>query len=678
LENTWTFSRRSKVNSQKEEKIMTDFILKNSEITHDKEWLVTNGIGGFACGTLKGIPTRKYHSYLNAVLPTPFGRTIMLNYISEEIINGENIFPLTEVQFYEKERPNLEWLVEFRLQDGIPFWRYEKQGIIIEKSLLCIHKQNTLCLFYELLSPQDNVTLKWRPYFHFRMLENAVNLSQDDENYYVKKIGNKYEIECPHFPLLRILDESNASFVNSFHELENVFYEIESLRGYESIGSLKSPGSFSFLLKSGCKTALVISTEEWPNIEALNSTMALDFEKFRKKNLLKAAGIKEKKSIKSKLILAADQFLITPISRFQDMVKLQSGGEELRSIIAGFPWFTDWGRDTMISLEGLTLCTGRFKDAHAILYTFSHYVNKGLIPNMFPDGSNKGIYNTADASLWFFHAIDRYMEITNDFEILDALLPCLTEIINSHINGTFFGIHVDPEDGLLIQGADNYALTWMDAKLKDWIVTPRKGKAVEINALWYNALNLFEKWSDQSFPITKKCYKSFNEKFWYQEGKYLYDVIEGENIEKDPSIRPNQLFAISLKYPILNKGRWKEVLEVTKQELLTPFGLRTLAPSDPNYQQYYQGNLSARDGAYHQGTVWPWLIGPFVDAWLKVYPEQDKESLKFLSKILDQVNEGCIGTIGEINDAKDPYHARGCFAQAWSVAEVLRILCKIT
>jgi predicted glycogen debranching enzyme len=657
---------------------MKEFLLKQEDFNSiEKEWLVTNGIGGFACGTILGIPTRKYHSLLNASLPAPFGRTVMLNYVLEEIIGGENDFALTSVRLKDQEFKNPDWLIEFRLENGIPFWKYEKNGLIIEKSLFFINKQNTVCFFYKLLSNQTNIFLKWRPYFHFRMNEQAVNAVIENENYLVNNMGIKYEIECPHFPKLRLRDDSNSLYYSDYHEINNVFYEVEYLRGYESTGDLKSPGFFSTPLKPHSKVSFSLSTEEWPIFEALSANEAFKYEKFRKKNLIKAAGENGKNSIKSKLAIAADQFLITPSHRTKDIIKLQSAGEELRSIIAGFPWFTDWGRDTMISLEGLTLCTGRFKDAHAILYTFSHYIKNGLIPNMFPDGTDEGIYNTADASLWFFHAIDRYIELSGDAVILDDLLPGLEEIIHHHVNGTFFGIHIDNNDNLLKQGSKNFALTWMDAKMGNWIVTPRRGKTVEINALWYNALRLFENWTNTKLPISDHCYQSFNEKFWYEDGKYLYDVIDGEELKKDSSLRPNQLFSISLRYPILEQGKWKHVLNAVEKELLTPYGLRTLAPSDPHYCPYYHGNLTARDGAYHQGTVWPWLIGPFIDAWLKVNPENPKEAMKFLEGLLNQLSKGCIGNLAEIHDANDPYHARGCFAQAWSIAEVLRTFTKL-
>lgn len=656
---------------------MDDYLIPDPDISDDKEWLLSNGIGGFACGTVSGTPTRKYHSLLNANLPVPFGRVIMLNYVLEEVIDNENCIPLSEIHQENKESKKSEWLTEFHLDAGIPFWKYEKNGIIIEKSIFLIHKQNSVCMSYKLLSEHTNISLKWRPYFHFRKLEQAVNAPINKEIYAVDSAGIRTEIECPLFPKLRITNNSKGQYVKDNSELKNIFYEIEFLRGYECIGSLNSPGFFSLPLKPHATNSFLISTEDWETIEALNAQEAFVLEKFRKKNLLKAANEKDKFSIKSKLLYAADQFLMTPMSRIEDKIKLQAAGEELRSIIAGFPWFTDWGRDTMIALEGLTLCTGRLKDAHSILYTFSHYIKNGLIPNMFPDGSNQGIYNTADATLWFFHALDRYIEISGDVDLLEDLLPRLEEIIDRHLTGTLFGIHVDHHDGLLVQGADHLALTWMDAKLDNWIVTPRRGKAVEINALWYNALKIFEKWTRSSLPITNLCYSSFNEKFWYPEGNYLYDVIEGEEIQDDHSLRPNQLFSISLNYPILKKEKWGHVLNAVEKELLTPYGLRTLAPSDQKYKPYYHGDLKARDGAYHQGTVWPWLIGPFVDSWLKVNPGKQKQAMKFLEVLLDQLNTGCIGNLSEIYDANDPFHARGCFAQAWSIAEIIRTLWKL-
>ncbi|HWP42756.1 MAG TPA: amylo-alpha-1,6-glucosidase, partial [Blastocatellia bacterium] len=352
--------------------------------------------------------------------------------------------------------------------------------------------------------------------------------------------------------------------------------------------------------------------------------------------------------------------------------------------IAGYHWFTDWGRDTMISLEGLTLATGRHAEAGYILRTFSHYVRDGLIPNLFPEGEREGLYHTADATLWFFHALDRYLEATGDRATLRSILPRLVEVIEHHLRGTRFGIGQDPEDGLLRQGAEGYQLTWMDAKVDGWVVTPRRGKAVEINALWYNALRLMEGWLAEEGQAetarmiaahADRARESFNRRFWYEAGGYLYDVVDGESGD-DAACRPNQLLAISLSHPVLDRSRWERVLDVARERLLTPVGLRSLAPGHPDYKPKYYGDLRSRDAAYHQGTVWAWLAGPFVDAWLKTYPEDRQGARRFLEGFVPHLNEACVGSISEIFDAEPPFTPRGCIAQAWSVAEAIRLWVK--
>jgi predicted glycogen debranching enzyme len=349
-------------------------------------------------------------------------------------------------------------------------------------------------------------------------------------------------------------------------------------------------------------------------------------------------------------------------------------------VIAGYHWFTDWGRDTMISLPGLTLATGRHVEAGYILRTFAHYVRDGLIPNLFPEGDVEGLYHTADATLWFFHAIDSYVRATGDRTTLRVLLPRLAEIVARHLEGTRFGIGVDPADGLLRQGAPGYQLTWMDAKVDDWVVTPRRGKAVEINALWYNALRVLAGWlreeAQESSALeidahADRARASFNRRFWYAAGAHLYDVVDSEGGD-DAACRPNQLFAISLPHAILDAERWKPVLECVRERLLTPLGLRSLAPGHPEYKATYFGDLRARDAAYHQGTVWGWLVGPFIDAWLKLHPDEAQTARDFLAGFATELGEACIGSISEVFDAEAPYTPRGCVAQAWSVAEVLR------
>ncbi|MDC4224379.1 MAG: hypothetical protein MPW15_09165 [Candidatus Manganitrophus sp.] len=381
----------------------------------------------------------------------------------------------------------------------------------------------------------------------------------------------------------------------------------------------------------------------------------------------------------AQLALAADQFIVLPGSRLEEHALARASGDQVRTVIAGYHWFTDWGRDTMISLEGLTLCTGRHREAGVILRTFSHYLKDGLLPNLFPEGARTALYHTVDATFWYFHAIDRYLRVTGDQETLRALFPDLQSVITHHLKGTHFGIGVDPSDGLVREGAPGRQLTWMDAKVGDWVVTPRRGKPVEIEALWYNALRLMALWasemgepSQEYNDLADRVYQSFNARFWYEPGRYLYDVIDGENGD-DFSLRPNQIFAISLRFPVLEQGRWQPVIDIVTERLLTPVGLRTLDPAHKDYQPRYFGDLRARDAAYHQGTVWAWLIGPFFDAWRKMYGEGPRAAA-LLKAFEAHLYDNGVGTISEIFDAEPPHTGRGCIAQAWSVAEVLRAL----
>jgi predicted glycogen debranching enzyme len=331
----------------------------------------------------------------------------------------------------------------------------------------------------------------------------------------------------------------------------------------------------------------------------------------------------------------------------------------------------------MISLEGLTLCTGRHREAGAILRTFSHYVKDGLLPNLFPEGEREPLYHTADATLWYFHAIDRYQRTVGDDDIVRELYPVLQSIIEHHVAGTRFGIGVDGEDGLLHAGAPGYQLTWMDAKVDDWVVTPRRGKPVEIQALWYNALCLMARWGqgldqpvDEYRRWAVRARTSFNARYWHAAGGYLLDVIDGDDGD-DASCRPNQVFALSLPHPILDETRWRAMLDCVRAKLLTPYGLRTLSPDHPDYKRNYHGDLRTRDAAYHQGTVWPWLIGPFIDAWLRVHGNRS-QARAMLSAFPDHLREAGVGSISEVFDAEQSYLPRGCIAQAWSVAETLR------
>ena len=489
-------------------------------------------------------------------------------------------------------------------------------------------------------------------------------------------------------PLRLKLTAREATFTLEGMRLENVQYPVEESRGYQARGALWSPGYFKLTLRSGETAALTASTESFDTINVLPPSAALDAERARRKRLIAQAAPAARNGVPAELVLAADQFIITPTGRNDEAARAHAYGDEVRTVIAGYHWFTDWGRDSMISLEGLALTTGRHVEAGYILRTFAHYVRHGLIPNLFPERQKEGLYHTADATLWFFHAVQRYVERCNDRLTLSLLYPTLKHIIDAHIQGTEFGIHVDPRDGLLTQGAPGYQLTWMDAKVDDWVVTPRRGKAVEINALWYNALMLMEQWalelSDQTAQEyadrAERVHRSFNDRFWYAAGRYLYDVVDVEGDgpgSADPKCRPNQVFAVALPHAVLAREYWEPVIDTVRSRLLTPVGLRSLAPGDPDYKPKYFGDLRARDAAYHQGTVWGWLAGPFIDAWLRVYPEDLDGARDALRGFVPHLDDGCIGSISEVFDAEFPFTPRGCIAQAWSVAEVLRAWVKL-
>ena len=648
------------------------------------EWLVTNGLGGYASGTVSTLMTRRYHGLLIAALPAPLGRVNMLSHLHERLGLPDGGVATTtagwESTGTDKPAEVLD-LAEFRLELGLPVWRYELGGLVLEKRLLVPYRQNTVHVSYRLLSAPGPVSLMVRPAVHFRPHERPVS-DPLVLPYGLTVLGDRYELfGSPDFPRLRFRTHGPAAaFRVSGHTIQHVLYDSERSRGYESTGDLWSPGYFRMTLEPGGVGTLVASAEPWEAIDALDPDTALRAERVRRQRLLAAAHPRARTGPAAELVLAADQFVVTPAGRVADTAITRATGDEARTIIAGYHWFTDWGRDTMIGLEGLTLMTGRHVEAGYILRTFALYVRDGLIPNMFPEGTREGLYHTADASLWYFHALDRYVRATGDRETLRLLLPTLVSIVDHHVRGTRFGIGVDPADGLLRQGAEGYQLTWMDAKVDDWVVTPRRGKAVEINALWYNALRLLEGWmreeqgDDTAAPLSTRADQvraSFNARFWYTEGGYLYDVVDGESGD-DPACRPNQVFAISLSNPVLAEARWAPVLAVVRERLVTPLGLRTLAPGHPDYKATYDGDLRARDAAYHQGTVWPWPLGHFVDAWLRAHPGDRAYTRQLLESFWAHLDDACAGSISEIFDAEPPFTPRGCIAQGWSVAEVLR------
>jgi predicted glycogen debranching enzyme len=650
-----------------------------------REWLVTNGLGGYASGTVGGVMTRRYHGLLVAALPSPLGRIMMLNDLSEQFrLPDGRVYRIASEERLDRDADmaSADLLREFRIEWGVPVWRFELGSFVVERTVLMPYFQNTVHVTYRVVEGTGTIRLKLRPSVQFRRHEDPVNTSMA-RRYQLRAEEQRLELVCDAASLpplrLRVVGERPA-FTIEASQRQELLYRIERSRGYEYSGDVYVPGYFRMDLSDDAPVAFVASLEPWEAVEALDPHAAIGAERERLMRLLGLAGPLAADDVAAELVLAADRFIITPAGRVEDAARAHAAGDDVRTVIAGYHWFTDWGRDTMISLEGLTLVTGRHSEAGYILRTFAQHVRDGLIPNMFPEGDSHGLYHTADATLWFFHAIERYVRATGDGSLVDRLLPALLDIVEHHVRGTRFGIGVDEDDGLLRQGAEGYQLTWMDAKVGDWVVTPRRGKAVEINALWYNALRLLAAWlrerdrqleADRINALAARARDSFNARFWSDDLGHLFDVVDGEHGD-DAACRPNQIFAIALDHPVLRREKWIPVLDVVRERLLTPVGLRSLEPGHADYKRQYYGDLRARDAAYHQGTVWSWLIGPFIDAWLKAHPGEQARARTWLEGSIAHLGEACIGSISEIFDAEDPYTPRGCIAQAWSVAEVLR------
>jgi len=626
-----------------------------------KEWLVTNGLGGYASGTVTGESHRRHDGILVAAQPAPLGRTVMIDRLVEtlRLEDGATV-------------PLFDLLAEFRLETGLPIWRFEGRGIVIERRLALPHGQNTTHIEYRLLAGAK-VTLVLRPWLNIRANDGWLDHPLPVPAV-AREEGGRLELSQGDLPPVRLhLRGPDLGLrLDGGTEIE-AFYPIEKQRDYPSLSPLWSPGSLSATLAAE-PIALVITAEPWETADALSTAEAFAAEAERRHRLIAQAAPTLRAGAAAQMVLAADSFLFDPRTRLGLVARAKALGEDLCTVMAGYPWFMDWGRDTMISLEGLTLVTGRWREAKAILCTFAHYIRDGLIPNNIPDGRAEGVYNAADATLWFFHAVDRYVAHTGDEDTLRRLLPRLVDILEAHRRGTRFGIGQDPADGLLRQGDPALMLTWMDS------ATPRRGKPVEINALWYNALCLMEGWLGQTGDAegaaragadAERARQAFNRRFWNPATGCLFDVVDGEDGD-DPAPRCNQILALSLPHPVLAREHWPAVVEFVRDHLVTPVGLRSLSPKATDYRGAYVGDLHSRDFAYHRGTIWPWLLGPFVDAWLRVHPGDREGARAFLEGLIPRLSDYCAGTIAEVFDGDAPHAARGCTAQAWSVAEWLR------
>lgn len=630
-----------------------------------QEWLLTNGIGGFASSSVPCINTRRYHGILVASMRPPVERLVMVSRLEEILIIDRQEFALSTCIHEEDIKNPAGYLHLERFErEPIPTWYYQIRDVLLIKTISMVHGQNTTMATYKILANGRKVSLKVRPHFLFRDFHgNTFETAGIERNCLIQERQLKLQPFANAPELFMRWDR--GKFVEDQRWHKNILLQAEEERGLPATEDDFSCGYLEVSPLNG--SAAVIFSDQ-----PISSFNPMDIRKREEQRLEAiASSLHSSDPLLRRLLLAADQFI----------VERQNTGS--RTIIAGYPWFSDWGRDSLISLPGLTLVTGRFDDARSILRTFAGAIQNGLIPNCFADNGNEASYNSVDASLWFFIAAYKFIEYTDDYDFVrDHLYEGMTKIIEAFQQGTRYEIKMDPADSLLQAGTPDVQLTWMDAKADGWVVTPRNGKAVEINALWYNSLKIYalfqEKFEGHSREITAlaKCVKrSFRRIFWNDRKNCLFDYIKADG-NPDAAIRPNQIFAVFLPFTLLDHPEEKAVVDTVFSRLYASYGLRSLEPADENYEGFYLGDRIKRDGAYHQGTVWGFLTGPFISSYLKVNNFSMEAQLRaslMIEPFINHLNrEACIGSISEIFDGNMPHSPKGCIAQAWSVAELLR------
>jgi predicted glycogen debranching enzyme len=645
-------------------------ICGNLNLAESREWLVTNGIGGYASGTVAGILTRRYHGLLVASLNPPLGRTLLVTKLDETAVYLDKEYPLFANRWVHGSiaPQGYRQIESFSLEHSIPVWRLACADAILEKRIWMQQGENTTYVRYTLHRATSPLQLNLKAFVNYRDYHGDTQ-SQD---WQMKIAKNDCGVEIIAYdeavPFYLLSDRSEVSIVHNWHYGFELLQE--SYRGLSDRENHLHSATFTTTLNPGESITFVASTNPKPS---LNGEAALKLRRSQDQKLVESwktsqpVNISEVPSWIERLVIAADRFIVNrPLPE-------ESAG---KTIIAGYPWFSDWGRDTMISLPGLTLATGRSDVARSILRTYSKYVDSGMLPNRFPDVGETPEYNTVDATLWYFEAIRAYYSATEDDNLVYELFPVLADIIDWHCRGTRYNIHLDAADGLLYAGETGVQLTWMDAKVDNWVVTPRIGKPIEINALWYNALRTMAKFARQIGKphqeyeaMADRTLARFN-RFWNAETGYCYDVIDTDDGD-DASLRPNQIFAVSLPVSPLTPTQQKGVVDACGRSLLTSYGLRSLAPNHSQYRGSYGGDRTQRDGAYHQGTVWGWLLGSFAIAHLRVYGDRVK-AREFLEPMKNHLYSHGVGNLSEIFDGDPPMTPRGCIAQAWTVAETLR------
>ncbi len=640
-------------------RVVSEAICRDLDAASEREWLETNGLGGFASSTITGLNTRRYHGLLVAATKPPVGRSVLLSKFEETIVIDGKRTDLSANRYPGVIHPQgYLHLKQFR-QDPFPVFVYQIDGVEIEKSVFMVQGENTTVIQYRVSGAAGrSSTLELRPLIAFRDYHStahengALNPSIDISDGLVS---------CePYQGMPKLfLAHTQGTVERTGDWYRNFEYAIEQRRGLDYHEDLFNPFVLRLALRD--EPAVVIASTEPHNAATVSELRASETARHSD-----STGDPILRTLRE----AASQFIV------------RRGDQS--TVIAGYHWFSDWGRDTMIALPGLTLATGQFEAAKGILLAFARSVDRGMLPNRFPDAGESPEYNTVDATLWFFEAVRAYAAYTGNYEFVRTMLyGVLSDIIGWHERGTRYGIRMD-EDGLLLAGEPGVQLTWMDAKIGDWVVTPRHGKPVEIQALWHNGLRVMEdlaaRFGDDAAAahyreIANRASLNFERLFWNEESGYLYDCISGGN--RDGSIRPNQIFAVSLFHTLLPPDKAARVVEVVEHHLLTPYGLRSLSPSHPDYRGRYEGDSWSRDSAYHQGTVWPWLLGPFVTAYVKVQgrsPEALLQAAALLQPLSQYLIEVGLGQIPEVFDGDAPQRPGGCMAQAWSVAEILRVL----
>jgi predicted glycogen debranching enzyme len=646
---------------------------QNLETALGREWLETNHLGGFASSTITGANTRRYHALLTAALSPPTGRIVLLSKFEETLIlDGERFDLSTNLYQPDVVHPQgFRRQVNFRL-DPFPVFTYQAGDTRVEKSVFMPHGENSVVVRYRVqASGATRASLEIRPLVAFRDYHSLCSEALD--------VFLQAELKPNLVSLFKQDDSSQLLLAHNAVQVSiegnwyrNFEYPEERARGFDFHEDLFNPCLLIWQVEADTTCDLIASA----TVEHAAGDAAIleERERERRRGIAKstgAAGTSEDEAFAQSLVAASDQFLVRR-------------GEGLGSVIAGYHWFTDWGRDTMISLGGLAFARGKFDTAREILLAFATHMRDGVIPNRFPDAGEEPEYNNVDGTLWFVNAVGELVRRESggmEF-VREHLYARLKEFIEWHERGTVYSIRVC-EDGLLSAGQEDVQLTWMDAKIGDYVVTPRAGKAVEIQALWYNALRTIEEiaarldddWMrNHCRALAELARAGFHGLFWNDAGNCLFDYINLAG-EPDAAIRPNQIFALSLPHPIMTGSRGLSVVETVERELLTPYGLRSLSPRHPDYRARYEGDSYARDTAYHQGTVWAWLIGPFVTAYLRVHgrtPASLAQARRYVQSFREHLREAGVGQISEIFDGDAPHTPRGCIAQAWSVAELLR------